>query len=347
MKREMVVLMPGCPGKRLEEMADYALSGRDYIKITSARAMAELDLKKKSLLFVIELGATGINSGLYEMLEVMARGGSDYYKGSVGSVLISSDNEFYTRSVARQVIFYANMAGCTFPGRPLVEATGSLNNFISYKRLHGRPYEEVCMMQCKALVTDLEDFVCNTRTSKILALHASNYKTSNTYLMWEMVKAHLNQEQIQEIHIENGSVKDCRGCSFKSCTHFAQQNNCFYGGLMVDQVYPAILECDVLVFLCPNYNDAISANMSAVINRITALFRNNDFSRKYFYSLIVSGHSGSDILAQQLISGLNINKRFILPPAFALMETANDIGAILNVPDMEKRAKAFAEHMIV
>lgn len=114
---------------------------------------------------------------------------------------------------------------------------------------------------------------------------------------------------------------------------------------MVDEVYPAILDCDVLIMLCPNYNDAISANMSAVINRLTALFRKTKFYDKYFYAVVVSGHSGSDIVAQQLISALNINKTFMLPPKFVLMETANDIGDIEKIENIRERASDFAKNI--
>lgn len=114
---------------------------------------------------------------------------------------------------------------------------------------------------------------------------------------------------------------------------------------MVEEIYPAILDCDILIMLCPNYNDSISANMSAVINRLTALYRKTKFFDKYFYSIIVSGSSGSDILAQQLISALNINKSFMLPPRFALMETANNPGDVEKVENIREKAREFAENI--
>ena len=111
---------------------------------------------------------------------------------------------------------------------------------------------------------------------------------------------------------------------------------------MVEEIYPAIIDCDVLMMLCPNYNDSITANMSAVINRLTALYRKTKFYDKYFYSIIVSGFSGSDIVAQQLISALNINKTFMLPPQFAFMETANNPGDVEKIEGIMEKAKEFA-----
>ena len=60
---------------------------------------------------------------------------------------------------------------------------------------------------------------------------------------------------------------------------------------------------------------------------------------------MVSGYSGSDLVAQQLISALNMNKSFFLPPHFCLMETANDAGAALRLPGIETRTAAFARNI--
>ena len=57
------------------------------------------------------------------------------------------------------------------------------------------------------------------------------------------------------------------------CLHFGEQGKCFYGGAMVENIYPAVKWANAILLLCPNYNDALSANMTAFINRLTALFR--------------------------------------------------------------------------
>jgi multimeric flavodoxin WrbA len=181
---------------------------------------------------------------------------------------------------------------------------------------------------------------------ELLVLHSSNYKTSNTLMLWQEVKQNLSSIKIREIHIENGSVRDCIGCPFKTCKHYGEQKRCYYGGIMVTDIYPAVLECDSLMLLCPNYNDSISANLSAMINRLTALFRLTQFYDKYLFSIIVSGHSGSDLIAKQLISSLCINKTFRLASGFSMMETANDPGDILKLIGIEERAKAFAENIL-
>ncbi|MDF2615928.1 MAG: NAD(P)H-dependent oxidoreductase, partial [Sedimentibacter sp.] len=253
------------------------------------------------------MGESGINIEHFKMLEKIRMSGEHFMENSVGSIFVNSSNELFSRDIARKTILYANMAGCMFPGRPLSEATGSLKNLKfpgrplseatgSLKNLNTRKkmtdltLEEVCLQECKSVVDKLMEFNPNKlERPKILALHASNYNTSNTLSLWKMVKSNLEDFDINEIHIENGSVRDCKGCSYKACKHYSQSSNCFYGGIMVEEIYPAIINCDVLVMVCPNYNDSISANMSAAINRLTALFRKFKFYDKYVYAVIVSG----------------------------------------------------------
>jgi len=115
---------------------------------------------------------------------------------------------------------------------------------------------------------------------------------------------------------------------------------------MVEEILPAIESSDAVVWICPNYNDSISANLMAVINRLTALYRKTKFFDKSVFGIIVSGNSGSDSVAKQLIGSLNINKSFRLPPYFALMATANDPGSIRKVPGIEEKARIFAENLI-
>ena len=181
----------------------------------------------------------------------------------------------------------------------------------------------------------------------VLALHASARATSNTLALWELVKAGLGPDiAVQEVCLQNGTLADCIGCSYTACLHFGQGGGCFYGGPMVDEVFPAVKDCDALVMLCANYNDALAANLTAFVNRLTALFRQSRFYEKRLYGLIVSGYSGGDLLARQLISGLNMNKSFYLPPRFCLLETANEKGSLVKLPGIARRGAAFAAHIV-
>lgn len=113
-------------------------------------------------------------------------------------------------------------------------------------------------------------------------------------------------------------------------------------GQLIDTV---LLESDALMILSPNYNDSVSANIMAFINRLTALYRKVDFKDKLLFSIVVSGYSGSDILAEQLISSLHFNKGFALPAHAIRMLTANDPGEILSCKNIEKEAAVYAERI--
>lgn len=183
---------------------------------------------------------------------------------------------------------------------------------------------------------------------RIALFHASSRKTSNTLLLWSLIRQKMEDRAlIREVSLRNGTVVDCRGCSYEACLHFGEQGDCFYGGVMVEEGYPAIRESDTLIFACPNYNDAVSANIMAFFNRMTALFRTDfrEFAKKRIFALVVSGYSGGDIVAEQVIDALNCNKHFILPPHFVLMETANDPGSILQNEGLEQRVEEMAERI--
>ena len=115
---------------------------------------------------------------------------------------------------------------------------------------------------------------------------------------------------------------------------------------MTREILPAIENADAVLWICPNYNDAISANLTAVINRLTALYRKASFYNKSIFAVIVSGSSGSDSIARQLIGALTINKGFRLPPYFSIMATANDTGEIKKIPHIREDAREFAHNIL-
>ena len=337
---EYYLILPEKSSIFLDKMIDNTLGGSSYTILHSNTKLP--DLRNKKIVFAVELPITGESSNLNDIFYQLFLRGKDALYGSSAIVLIHSNYDLFTKTAAQSIIFKANLLGCNFIGRPMVEATGSLNNFIPLEKIYNMSLEEICIYQCRELGKRfINDKANNIISPKILALHSSNRDTSNALTLWDMVKANLDME-FQEINIGNGNILDCRGCPYKTCKHYGSVGKCFYGGIVVEEVYPAILESDILMFICPNYNDMIGANMVALINRLTALFRKTKFYHKYIYSIIVSGHSGSDALSKQLISSLNINKTFRLPPYFSLMATANDKGAILNVPNIENLAKDFA-----
>lgn len=354
-KKELVLIEPYCrearKTERLKKILDFSLQEYTTCTIGTAEEFTEsanLDmLKNKRILFAISLGESGINLEYYGILKKI-RLDQSCMEGSVAGIIVDGNSELYTKSVARGLTLCANMAGCTFVGKPLVEGTKSLDNFATMAKILNVDNLEAYLEAGKKLVHQIMAFQpIRKKTPNILVLHASSHETSNTIGLWNLVKKQVAPScKITEISLRNGTVMDCIGCPYKMCLHFGEGNSCYYGGVIVEQVYPAILACDALVLLCPNYNDAISANLSAFVNRLTALFRKTGFYEKHVFSIIVSGYSGSDIVAEQLIAGLNMNKSFVLPSHFAMMETANNPGSIFQCENIEARAEAFGKNIL-
>ncbi|MCI6640743.1 MAG: NAD(P)H-dependent oxidoreductase [Pygmaiobacter massiliensis] len=343
----LTLICPGGarPGGRLSRILTRALGDN---AVPTVRTAAELcRLTGRRLLFAVELGPDGINLEWYRMLCALRRENLDL-SGCTAGVIVDGASELYTKALARQLVLAVNMQGCLFVGGPLVEATGSLQNFaIRAKNAH-TDLESAYLAAVKSLAERVQTF-CPPRvtTSNITVLHASSYKTSNTMALWQQVKNRLGEQvHITEIGLRNGTLADCSGCPYTMCRHFGERGDCFYGGVMVQEVYPALQKTDALVLICPNYNDSISANLSACINRMTALFRTRQFYNQALYGIVVSGYSGSDLVAEQLIGALSMNKTFYLPPKFCLMETANDPGTALALDGIDDRLNRFADAML-
>lgn len=338
----VTLCMLGAASKRMEALLDYARNGTVY---TTVRHPKEIE-RGARVLFAAALQPGGYNPALYEAMAWL-RTHPGALIGCVGGVVIDGQEELYTKDSARALVLSANLAGCAFVGRPLVEGTASLYNFNVIAKYGGKTLEEAYREEARELLLRVAAGEPERkRQPKLLALHASNRETSNTLLLWSMVKERLVSDiQLREITLRNGEVMDCVGCAYTTCMHFSEQGACFYGGVMVKELSPAITECDGLLLLCPNYNDALGANLNAFINRLTGLFRRNRFYDKKLFGIIVSGYSGSDIVAEQLISSLNMNKAFYLPPGFCMLETANAPGEIQGLPGIQSRAKEFAKRI--
>ena len=347
----LTVIKPFCcecrRESRMDRVLDQALDGVQTEYVLTVESLSKRDLRGRKLLFAICLSEAGINLEYYRMLEYF-RAHPGCLAGACAAVVVDGSGELFTKSLARRLVFSANQAGCTFLGKPLVEATGSLYNFNVMGKVLGVDNLSAYKEMTGQLVKRLMAFsMPQVERQQILAVHASSRKTSNSLLLWEKIKGQLaGRADVSEVSLRNGQLLDCRGCKYEDCLHFGERGGCFYGGIMVEQVYPAIIKCDSLVMICPNYNDAVSANITAFINRLTAVFRTHDFSRKKIYALVISGYSGGDIVAEQIIGAMNFNKSFILPGNFALVETANDPGSILQAENLDEKTAAFAERIL-
>lgn len=342
MEKLMVITLPDGENARLTAVMASALEGVDC----EWRENIEAPVKNRRILFALSVADGGVNMSAALLLRRLRRQ-VDFLSGCVAGLVVDGADELYTKSAATELVLAANQAGCAFVGRPLVEATGSLQNFTVQARLAKVERMEAYRRAVRDLAERIAQFAPpKSAQPRLLTLHASSHKTSNTMALWDQVKERLADGVIwKEVGLRNGTLVDCSGCPYTMCLHFGERGGCFYGGVMVEEVYPALREADGVMMLCPNYNDAISANLTACINRMTALYRTVQFYGKAVYAIIVSGYSGGDIVARQLISALCMNKAFYLPPYFAMIETANDAGAALRLPGIEERIEAFAEHV--
>jgi multimeric flavodoxin WrbA len=328
----------------LSEMIKTVTSYTNYTLVQDSSNIPNLQNKK--IFFASENTDIDCDIAMLQFFSKLYEKGDKCLLGSTAAVLVHSNTEHGTKRTSQDIIYLANNLGCSFIGHCVIEATSSLRNFLTWQKTLDLSVEEICLKMCSRLRNRLLEYnptIINK--PKILVLYSSPHKTSNTLDLWHMTSKHLSDYNIKELQIENGEVLDCKGCSYKLCAHYAKKNKCFYGGIMVHDVLPSIEESDAIIWLCPNYNDAVAANLTAVINRLTVLYRKIDFYNKSIFAVVVSGNSGSDSITKQLIGALNINKGFRLPPYFSIMAIANDPGEIFNIPQIHEKVNTFAENM--
>ena len=131
----MTIILPGNPpySERLRGMLAPLLPAG-----TSWRDPAEGlgGLEGERLLFAVALDEGGCGLEYYRMLSALRRG-EESLAGCTAGLVVTGQGELYTKDVARDLVLSANMAGCAFLGRPLVEATGSLRNFRVQAEIRG------------------------------------------------------------------------------------------------------------------------------------------------------------------------------------------------------------------
>lgn len=214
---EMIYLV--MPGKISGSFAEVIKIATENCQLTIIKTIKDflVDLQNKKIIFAIELDECGFNIPLFEMLLKIKKRGDDALLGSRAVIIIQSSSALFTKSTAQKIIFLTNQMGCRFPGHPVVEANQNLNNFLTWQKMYNLPLVEIYQEQAKELVKKLtKENLKLINRPKILVLHSSLFKTSNTLMLWKMVKENLGGEDIRELHVENGTVVDCRGCSYKT-----------------------------------------------------------------------------------------------------------------------------------
>lgn len=325
----------------LQDMIDSFLGLGKFKKITDLDQVS--DERPISIVFALELDWLGENRFVSDQLSNwLSKTNLD---GVFGGLLLFSEHFWFTKRFSQRLIFVLNQRGMAFQGHSVFEVLPGYENFRTWQQNLGLPLEVVCRQR---LETFHDSFLITEKVTakKIVVLHASHHPISNTFQLWKLAEQHLLDFDIEVLGIENGTIVDCKGCAFQTCSHYADNRSCFYGGQMTNEILPAIERADIVVWICPNYNDAISAMHAALINRLTVLYRRISFRTKHMYGVIVSANSGCDSVACQLIGALNINKGFALPPKGFLTAIASAPGTLNQDPSIEQRALEFANQII-
>lgn len=329
-----------CPSRtaRLDWVLEYALEGLPY-----EGASIGGPLQGRRVLFALAADAAGMGEEALRLLRWL-RQNPTAMEGCVGALLVDGASELYTKAMAQEFVLAANQAGCAFPGKPLVEGTGSLYNQHILAERMGLSWEDTYRARAKELAQRLFSFRPESaERPRLLLLHASESGRSCTLWLGRELSRRLEAGcDIAELSLRNGTIYDCRGCSYRACLHYAKNGRCFYGGAISETVLPAIRACNAMLFLCPNYNDAVGANFTALFNRLTSLLLQGDLSDKYVYGVIVSGYSGGDLVARQLLGAMCLNKTAQLPPRFCMLQTANDLQAAQRLPGIDAALDRFA-----
>lgn len=340
-----IVLVQVGQSPRLQSVLGYALDGIVCFRLSLEQLAAGESCGHK-VLFAIHVDALGPDEALCRLMRQIRRH-PNCLQGCAAALIVDGDSELYTKQLAQDLALAANRSGCMFLGKPLVEGTGSLYNQHILANQMGLDWEQTYCVRCRQLVNRLRQFrPPHYLQPRMLMVHASDNQRSNSVWVGREIMKRLEPDCVtREISLQNGTIADCRGCSFAACRHFAESNTCFYGGAVSEEVMPAIASCNAILFLCPNYNDAVSANIMALFNRLTNLLMKQELYDKYLFGVVVSGYSGSDLVARQLLGAMCFNKTAILAPEFCLMQTAHEPGSAQHAAGILERIDAFSDHI--
>lgn len=344
----LTVISPGLKTDKLRRMISDAVSGAgSELRIVTGREAWPEDYRGRKLLFAVELDEIGSDFEFLAYLKSLAESKPNF-EDAHAALLINASTELFSKTFAKYAIFNLNQLGLAFIGKPLVEALPEEVNLKTWQKHTPGTRPEILERLCKDLGYRLSQARRDKPTRlRLMILHNSDIRTSNTLMLTHKVIQRLegslgDRLKVEEIRLEDGTIRDCRGCTFHTCMSFAENKACFYSGDKFSQIFASIEETDAILWVCPNYNDTISAVLMATINRMSGIYRTVRLDQKRIYGVVVSANSGGDSVAMQLIDGLCLNKGFMLPPYFALIEIANEPLSVLRNRGIDARLEAFA-----
>lgn len=106
-------------------------------------------------------------------------------------------------------------------------------------------------------------------SKKIIVLNGSPRKTGNTAALVEEFKSGAESagNTVTVFHLDSMSIHGCKGC-FGG--HSSKECPCVQSDDM-DKIYPAVKDCDVIVFATPLYYWNMSGQIRTAIDRLFAL----------------------------------------------------------------------------
>ena len=207
-----------CPsaGPRLRDVIETALCD---LPVRNAQG----DLRGARILFALDAGSAGMDEPTLRLLRRL-RSEPGCLEGSVCGFVVDGETELYTKALAQDLALAANLAGAALPGKPLVEGTGSLYNQHILAARRGMSWKETYRARTRELGERLLAFSPKrVGRPKLLVLHASESGRSSTLWMGRELSRRLSGCcSIAEISLRNGTIHDCRGCSYSACLHFAR-----------------------------------------------------------------------------------------------------------------------------
>lgn len=314
----------------------------DYVRITPSEALGSRQ-KFQRVLLVASINPIGYDEELLAFLAGAYEQGT--LEDTVVGVVVESKTSLHTREAGVQLLYHANKMGARMPGRSLVEAAENLENLLPLSEPLGKTPAELFQLQLEGLHRRLDTPIAGTRQPKLSVWTIGRKEISATLAVWDLIHPHLSGIEVELLSFGNEMIRDCRGCAYELCKKMGEKSKCIYEDYVVEKLYPSIEQSDGILILSPNYNDMLPANFVSSINRLTALFRKRKFFDKSLFSLIVTGHTGAELLSRQLIGALHVNKTFALPPRFTWEVRAHNREAVQENPALPAQAIDFAQRI--
>lgn len=313
----------------------------DYETITPREAL-RMERRFSHVLLAAQLQEPGYDWHLMDFL-----GQADgKLENTVAGFYVDSKTPLHTREAGVQLIYHANKQGARMPGRSLVEAAGELENLVPLSAPLEKSPTEILEDQLRGLAGRMEQPHLQKKKNRLSVWTIGSPGRSATLAIWDLILPHLKDIEVDLLSFGNENIRDCRGCAYALCKKMGQETRCIYEDYVVEHMYPSIEKSDGILILTPNYNDMLPANFVSSINRLTALFRKRKFFDKSLFSLVVTGHTGAELLSRQLIGALHVNKTFALPPRFTWEVRAHTVASVHENRVLPALAEDFAARIL-